>query len=145
MGITADITEVVKAVNVSGNVFGVAVKEHQFDSFWTHLDIKEAKGSKFDTLLKVFDVCPVGPFPSVHYFLKALITLPMTTCNVERLFSSVQRIKSSRRTTMTTARLNSLCLLAFEKDLSDDLDYDAVIDIFKRKPRRLMLLDITHA
>ena len=98
----------------------------------THLDIKEGRGDTFDTLDKVLDVCPVSAFPSVHYFLKALITLPMTTCNVERLFSSVKIVKSARRTTMSTARLNSLCLLSFERDLSDGLDYDKVIDIFKR-------------
>ena len=129
----------VKTLNVSGSVFGVKVKEQQLDSFWTHLAIKERKGEKIDTLIKVLDACPASTFSSVHSFLMALITLPITTCTVERLFSSVNRIKSASRSSMTTSHLNSLCLLSFEKDLTSRLNRDAVIDIFKCKPRRIML------
>ena len=135
----ADATEMVQTLNVSGSVFGAIVGESELASFLTHLAIKERKGANIDTLLKVLDVCPYSVFGSVHSFLKALITLPLTTCSVERLFSSVQRVKTALRSTMTSNRLNGLCLLAFERDLTEGLNYDAVIDIFKHsKPRRLM-------
>ena len=40
---------------------------------------------------------------------------------------------------MLTTRLNSLCLLTFERDITVTLDYDEIIDVFKSKPRRLLL------
>ena len=63
----------------------------------------------------------------------------MTSCLVERVFSSVNRIKTANRSTMLTTRLMSLCLLTFERQLTVTLDFDEIIDIFKSKPRRLLL------
>ena len=57
----ADVTKMVETLNVSGSVLGVAaVKEHELALFMTHLDIKESKGAKCNTLLKVLDVCPAN-------------------------------------------------------------------------------------
>ena len=42
----------------------------------------------------------------------------MTSCLVERVFSSVNRIKTANRSTMLTTRLMSLCLLTFERELT---------------------------
>lgn len=78
-------------------------------------------------------------FPTINCLLRVLVTLPVTSCSVERLFSVVNRIKAISRATMLTDRLNSLSLLMFEKELAEKLDSDEVINAFKAKPRRLAL------
>lgn len=49
---------------------------------------------KKETLIEVLDACRRDIFPNMDSLLLALLTLPMTTCTVERLFSAVSRIKT---------------------------------------------------
>lgn len=78
-------------------------------------------------------------FPTVHQLLKVLTTLPVTTCTVERFFSTLKRVGTYKRVTMLTTRFSSLCVLSFEKEVVENLDREKVIEFFKRKPRRLLL------
>ena len=65
----------------------------------------------------------------------------MPVVTVERLFSSVKRIKTGLRSRMTTDRLSALSLLTFERDLSKKLEKDYILLKFKRmKNRRLLWL-----
>ncbi|CAL9706626.1 unnamed protein product [Knipowitschia caucasica] len=96
-------------------------------------------GDKFPTLIEVLDSCPRDIFPVMNSLLRALLTLPMTTCTVERLFSTVNRIKTSTRATMLTERLNSLSLLSFERELTENIDYKEILAVFNQKSRRLLL------
>lgn len=82
------------------------------------------------SLIQLFDTCSEECFPNVHLLIRILLTLPITACTEDRICSSVNKIKTSSRSTMLTAQLNPLSLLSFEKDLTDSLDYDEIIDIF---------------
>lgn len=82
------------------------------------------------SLIEVFDTCSEENFPNLHLLIRILLTLPITACTDERICSSVSKIKTASRSTMLTAQLNPLSLLSFEKDLTDSLDYDEIIDIF---------------
>lgn len=101
--------------------------------------ISDEKNEHFSTLFEVLDACPRDIFPKMNGLLRALLTLPMTSCTVERLFSAVNRIKTCTRATMLTGRLNSLSLLSFEKELTDSLQYSDIFKVFNSKPRRLQL------
>ena len=68
------------------------------------------------------------------------MTIPQTSCKVERMFSSVKRIKTRLRSQMTTVRLSNLALLSIEKDIADTLCYNNVIEQFKRMKHRRFLL-----
>ena len=83
----------------------------------------------------MLDACPRDIF-SQH---EQLLTLPMKTRTVGRLFSAANRIKTGPRATMLTDRLNSLSLLSFERELTDSLEYQEIIAVFSTKPRRLLL------
>ncbi|KAF3850490.1 hypothetical protein F7725_012262 [Dissostichus mawsoni] len=109
-------------LNDAGKRFNISMTESELSVFLQHVERKRARGGEV--------------FPCVNGFLNALITLPMTSCTAERVFSSVKRIKTACRSTMLTPRLQSLCLLTFERDVAVTLDYDEVIDIFKSKPCR---------
>ncbi len=69
-----------------------------------------------------------------------MVTLPMTACTVEILFSTAHRIKTRLRSSMSTLRHNNLSLLSMERELADSLDNEDIIAIFNSKPRRLRLV-----
>ncbi|KAJ8375412.1 hypothetical protein SKAU_G00059920 [Synaphobranchus kaupii] len=58
-----------------------------------------------------------GTFTETASLLKILITTPMTTAESERCFSTLKRIKTFLRNTMTQDRLNALAMLSMEKNL----------------------------
>ncbi len=79
-------------------------------------------------------------FSNINALLRVMVTLPMTTCTVERLFSAAHRIKTRLRSSMSTRRHNSLSLLSMEHELADSLDNEEIIALFNSKPRRLRLV-----
>ena len=82
----------------------------------------------------MLDACPRDIFANMN----SLLTLPMTTRTVERLFSAVNRIKTGTRATMLTDGLISLSLLSLEREFTDSLEYQEIIAVFSKKPRRLL-------
>ena len=67
-------------------------------------------------------------FTNIHLALKLLGTLPITTCECERSFSSLRIAK---------ARLNRLALLLIQRKI--DLDVSEIIDLFAQKSRGIQL------
>ena len=64
-----------------------------------------------------------------------LLTYPVPTCTAERSLSSMKRLKTTLRSTMTDGRLSSLATLHIHKH--KDVDTDDVITEFARvKGRR---------
>ncbi|CAL9692726.1 unnamed protein product [Knipowitschia caucasica] len=119
--------------------FSIHLNGAEHTVFVQHIQRKmNETGDKFPTLIEVLDSCPRDIFP-MNSLLRALLTLPMTTCTVERLFSTVNRIKTSTRATMLTERLNSLSLLSFERELTENIDYKDILAVFNQKSRRLLL------
>lgn len=69
--------------------------------------------------------------------LKLVGTLPVTTCECERSFSSLRHIKTWDRSTMTNDRLNGLALLYIHREI--DLPIETVLDRFAETSRRINL------
>ena len=53
-----------------------------------------------------------GAFPDLLLFVQIVLTVPIASATAERSFSTMKRVKTYLRSTMTDQRLNSLCLLA---------------------------------
>jgi len=82
-------------------------------------------------------------FPDLLLFVQIVLTVPIASATAERSFSTMKRVKTYLRSTMTDQRLNNLCLLAVEREMSHDLlsDPSSVIDKFALlRDRRLSLL-----
>ncbi|KAM8898382.1 uncharacterized protein AB9W97_009311 isoform 1-T2 [Spinachia spinachia] len=60
-------------------------------------------------------------FSETVRLLKILITTPMTTAESERCFTTLKRIKTFLRNTVTHDRLNALAMLSVEKQLLRDI------------------------
>lgn len=79
-------------------------------------------------------------FSECFKLLEILITIPMTTAEAERSFSTLKRIKTFLRNTMTQERLTALAMLSIEKDLVMSIpDFNQrVIDRFAQQKERRM-------
>ena len=82
-------------------------------------------------------------FSEAVLLLKAIITIPMTSCEAERCFSTLKRVKTFLRNTMSEDRLDALAMLSMEKGfIRDSANFNqTVIDMFAQlKNRRAKLL-----
>jgi hypothetical protein len=79
-------------------------------------------------------------FSEVSKLLRILITMPMTTSEAERSFSTLLRIKTFLRNTMDQDRLNALAMLSTESGFISKIpEFNSkVIDKFARQRHRRM-------
>ena len=74
----------------------------------------------------------------VNKLLQLYFTFPVTTATAERSFSSLRRIKTFLRSTMTECRLNNLFLLYVHKSITDALDLSQIAKDFASVNSRRM-------
>ena len=73
-------------------------------------------------------------FENIKVVLKILATLPITSCECERSFSSMRRLKNYTRTTMSQNRFNSLALMYLHPEILPDVE--DIINRFIGKKKR---------
>ena len=61
-------------------------------------------------------------FKEVEQLLRILITCPASSCEAERSFSALRRLKTYLRSTMQQSRLNSLAICYIHKHILDKLN-----------------------
>jgi hypothetical protein len=61
-------------------------------------------------------------FPNLFYILKLSVTLPVTSCSVERSFSKLKLIKTKLRTSMIQERLEHLIKISCERDIQPNIE-----------------------
>lgn len=78
-------------------------------------------------------------FPAVEKAILIYMTLPPTTCTVERTFSTLRRVKTWLRSTMIEKRLSGLCMMSVHRERirSDEMYVQKVLDLFGQEPRRI--------
>ena len=67
-------------------------------------------------------------FPSVSALLSIYPSLPCTSCEAERSFSALRRLKTYLRSTTSQKRLNHICLLNILKEHVDSLELPAIVN-----------------
>lgn len=80
------------------------------------------------TVLQLLKGSSQNIYPTIHFLLNVLVTLPVSIACAERSFSILRLIKSWLRTTMSEDRLNGLALLYMHRDV--ELNIDTIIDIY---------------
>ena len=76
-------------------------------------------------------------FPWLLELLQISLTISVSTAKCERSFSTLKRIKSYLRSTMSEKRLNNI--LSIEHDLCQKLDLELVVTEFAKSNRRIAL------
>jgi len=78
-------------------------------------------------------------FPTIYLLLKILVTLPITTSSAERSFSTLRRLKTYLRNTISESRLNGLALLNIHTDYINVLPEEVLNHLVQYSNRRLNL------
>ena len=82
--------------------------------------------------------CNSLQFPNLFKLLAIFFTLPVTTCTAERSFSTMRRLKTYLRSTMTSDRMSGLALMTIHREINPRNYLDEVLKIFiNMHPRRL--------
>ena len=107
---------------------------------WENVWLNSEKSIPNSVISSLRELIPYGQgYPNILVALKILATLPITSCECERSFSSMRRLKSCFRSTMGGDRLNGLSLMYVHREIVPDTE--EVIDLFARLgPRRLEFL-----
>ncbi|XP_078613923.1 zinc finger MYM-type protein 1-like [Branchiostoma floridae x Branchiostoma japonicum] len=69
-------------------------------------------------------------FSQTHKLLRLYLTIPITSSTSERAFSSLKRLLTYLRSSMTEQRLNNCMLLHVHKDIVDTMDLNAIVTDF---------------
>ena len=72
--------------------------------------------------------------------LKIAVTLPISSASAERSFSAMKRIKSWLRASMGNERLSDLAVINVNKEITENVKPDDVIDEFAARGNRRLAL-----
>ncbi|XP_042909731.2 zinc finger MYM-type protein 1-like [Parasteatoda tepidariorum] len=100
----------------------------------------ESYTSCSEIFMLIYEKKLVDVFPNCYTILKIFLTLPITSCEVERSFSRLSYIENKYRTTMSNHRLNHLSALSINCDLTKDLQCDEQIKEFAAQKCRKVAL-----
>ena len=88
----------------------------------------------------LLEIAPLqAPFPGIVNLLQLVMTLCVSSAEYERCFSALKRIKPYLRSSMSEQRLTNLAVLSKERDLSDKVNLDNVVDDFAHVYHRIVL------
>ena len=81
-------------------------------------------------------------FPDLLTFVNLVLTIPVTSAQAERTFSTMKRVKNHLRSSMCQERLGNMCLISIEKELSNELmrNPESIVDEFSRIGNRRLQL-----
>ncbi|XP_060870008.1 52 kDa repressor of the inhibitor of the protein kinase-like [Metopolophium dirhodum] len=96
------------------------------------------KPEKADSSMEAFKYASM--FPNIKCLLTILSVIPITTASAERSFSSLKRIKTYLRSTMSQERFNGLAMLHINKDIQ--VKPGEVLDVFAKKHKRKLQFDL---
>ena len=80
-----------------------------------------------------------GIFPETWKLLNITMALPVGTAAVERSFNQMKLIKTRLRSRQSGLNLEHLMKISIEGPPSTDVEFNAILDIFKLKNRRILL------
>lgn len=72
----------------------------------------------------------VSTFPNVEIILRIFLTLMVTNASDERSFSTLKRVKTYLRNSLSQERLNALSVLYINSDLLKSLDFSEILNKF---------------
>ncbi|XP_076054442.1 uncharacterized protein LOC143033123 [Oratosquilla oratoria] len=109
---------------------------------YMYIDSDFKKCKSINTILELlYKLELISAMPESIKLIKLLLTIPLTSVANERSFSTLDRIRSYLRSTMSQERLSSLARISIEKSILNDLDnkelHDRILQEFAIKPRRL--------
>lgn len=109
---------------------------HELNVIYSRTDFVKASGAL--TLLNfLYENNLANAFVESVKLLQIIVTIPMTTGEAERCFSTLKRVKTFTRNTMKEGRLCALAMCSIEKELLESPNFnELVIDHFAAQKER---------
>ena len=85
---------------------------------------QQFKPTEFSHCLETLQAIPIEDqtHTNIRKLIKLVMLAPASNANSERVFSSLRRVKTYLRSTMTQTRLENLMTLAIHKEILDEID-----------------------
>lgn len=84
--------------------------------------------------------CHKSSFPNVYKLVQVGMTIPISSSTCERSFSAMRRLKNWLRTSMGQERFTKLSTLSIERDLTNKIDKEIILQKFALSNRKLNLV-----
>ncbi|XP_054266894.1 52 kDa repressor of the inhibitor of the protein kinase-like [Macrosteles quadrilineatus] len=107
-------------------------------SMWCQKWSSVKKSDRPTQLMTVIDSCDKNFYPNIRYLLCVLASLPVSTCEAERSFSALKRIKTYLRNRMGNERLTGLALMAIHYPVP--FTAEDVLNVMAAKGKRKFIL-----
>ena len=122
---------ILDAVSILPLLRAYALDEDSFNMEAT-LAKQSLKGKEMSNLGDVLrELYPLkAAFPNLLKVLQITLTIAVSTAECKRSFSSLRRIKTYLRSTMTNSKLADLAVLSIEKEISKNIKLEEVVDRF---------------
>ena len=112
-----------------------------------HYELNVPNDSKFQNISSLSELCcrlfetkMSKYFHLIDHLIRLVLTLPVSTATTERAFSTMKLIKTALRNKMEDEFLASCMVIYIEREFSDTIDPDMIIDEFcDVGPRRVSL------
>ena len=73
--------------------------------------------------------------------LRIFLTIAISVATCERSFSKLKLIKNYLRSTMSSLRMSNLAIFSTERQLTDKIDFDNVINNFTEKKQEKLFVE----
>lgn len=103
------------------------------------LNLLTSKKTDFN-LNDVKEVVEKQTYPNLFKLLQVALSIPISSATCERSFSSMRRIKNWLRSSMTQDRFTFLSILNIERDITNKVNVDDIVNKFAEKDRKIMLI-----
>jgi hypothetical protein len=91
-------------------------------------------------ILGIKKVVTKDVFPNLFKLIQVELTIPISSATCERSFSSMRRIKNWLRTSMEQAKFTDLSIINIEREPSNTIDKNKIINNFALSQRRICLI-----
>lgn len=102
------------------------------------LNLLKSKKKDFN-LNDVKEVVEKQIYPNLFKLLQVALSIPISSATCERSFSSMRRIKNWLRSSMAQDRFTFLSILNIERDITNKLNVNDIVNKFAEKDRKIML------
>jgi hypothetical protein len=84
--------------------------------------------------------CNKSSFPNVYKLVQLVMTIPISSSTCERSFSAMRRLKNWFHTSMGQERFTKLSTLTIERNLTNKIDGEIILEKFVSSNRKLNLV-----
>jgi len=91
------------------------------------------------TLSDVLQKIDQNVFTNLYKLMQVALTLPISSATCERSFSVMRRIKTWIRSSMNQDRFTDMSILHIERDISNVIESENILNNFALKNRRIDL------